>query len=84
MLLFMLLMQTTATLSGEEGMVATSWDSSWTGGLQGLRGTLKAREMTGWVHFCNEHLNQRRVKAFIWGHGPQVGGDLLTGDWLNS
>ena len=51
MLLLTLLMQTTATLSGEEGMAAASWDSSWTGGLQGLRGTLKAREMTGWVHF---------------------------------
>ena len=51
MLLFMLLIQTTATLSGEEGMAAVSWDSSWTRRLQGLRGTLKAREMTGWVQF---------------------------------
>ena len=51
MLLLTLLMQTTATLSGEEGMAAASWDSSWTEGLQGLRGTLKAREMTGWVQF---------------------------------
>ena len=24
-----------------------------------------------------EHLNQRREKAFIWRHGPKVGGDLL-------
>ena len=84
MLLLTLLMQTIATLSGEEGMAAASWDSSWTGGLQGLRGTLKARQMTGWVQFCNEHLNQGREKAFIWRHGPKVGGDLLIGDWLIS
>ena len=84
MLLLTLLMQTTATLSGEEGMVAASWDSSWTGGLQGPRGTLKARQMSGCVHFSSEHLNQRREKAFTWRHGPEVGGDLLIGYWLNS
>ena len=44
MLLFALLVQTTSTLRGQEGMMVLTWDSSQTDRFQGLPGLWSHRE----------------------------------------
>ena len=79
MLLFMLLIQTTATQSKEEGMVVATWDSSQAAGDWG---DSEATEKAASVQlFQLVYCQRTETRLILSHHPPLVPGELLI-DWL--